>query len=307
MKINPTYSILIPTWNNLNFLKLCIESIKKNSTYEHEIIVHVNEGSDGTLEWVKKEGIKHTYSTKNIGVCFALNGLRPLVTTNYILYMNDDMYVCPGWDQALAEEIAAIGHNLFFLSATLIQPRPFFCKSVIAPADYGQTIESFDEERLLNEYASLKHPDWQGATWPPNIVHRDVWDLVGGYSTEYSPGMYSDPDFSAKLWQAGVRIFKGISRSRVYHFEARSTGRVTKNRGSIQFLRKWGITSASFMRHVLHRGEPWEEHREVGGNSLKPDLWRSRLKRALTIFKDVKIKNIWEDQPPARIEKTGDA
>ena len=31
-----------------------------------------------------------------------------------------------------------------------------------------------------------------GATIPPNIVHRDIWDLVGGYSIEYSPGMYSD-------------------------------------------------------------------------------------------------------------------
>ena len=246
------FSILIPSWNNLGFLKLCIESIEKNSAYKHEILIHVNDGSDGTLEWVRQKGYKHTHSEENIGVCYALNGLRPLATTDYIMFMNDDMYVCPGWDTALVEEIKRIGHKMFFLSSTLIQPRPFFCKSVIAPANYGETVESFDEERLLREYATLPHGDWMGATWPPNVVHKDLWDLVGGYSIEFSPGMYSDPDFSAKLWMAGVRLFKGVDRSRVYHFEARSTHRIVKNDGSLQFLRKWGITSGSFIRDILH-------------------------------------------------------
>ena len=40
------FSILIPTWNNLPFLKICVDSIRKNSTYRHQIIVHVNDGSD---------------------------------------------------------------------------------------------------------------------------------------------------------------------------------------------------------------------------------------------------------------------
>ena len=286
------FSILIPSWNNLDFLKLCVKSIRKNSTYGHEILVHVNDGSDGTLDWVKAEGLKYTHSPENIGVCYALNGLRPLVTTDYMVFMNDDMYVCPGWDRALYEEVKAIGHKMFFLSSTLIQPRKFFCKSVIAPANFGESVETFDEERLLREYLTLKHGDWQGATWPPNIVHRDVWDLVGGYSVEYSPGMYSDPDFSAKLYHSGVRLFKGIDRSRVYHFEARSTHRIVKNDGSLQFLRKWGITSSSFMRDVLHRGDPYGEDVDYQ-RQLAKDLFRSKWKRALTIFKSTKAKEIW--------------
>ncbi len=287
------FSILIPSWNNLSFLKLCIESIEKNSAYKHEILIHVNDGSDGTLEWVRQKGYKHTHSEENIGVCYALNGLRPLATTDYIMFMNDDMYVCPGWDTALVEEIKRIGHKMFFLSSTLIQPRPFFCKSVIAPANYGETVESFDEERLLREYATLPHGDWMGATWPPNVVHKDLWDLVGGYSIEFSPGMYSDPDFSAKLWMAGVRLFKGVDRSRVYHFEARSTHRIVKNDGSLQFLRKWGITSGSFIRDILHRGEPFDAPKDHT-LELKKDIERSRWKKVLTIFRSTKTKNLWD-------------
>lgn len=287
------FSILIPTWNNLDFLKLCVRSIRENSTYQHEILIHVNDGSDGTLAWVREQGLKYRHSAENVGVCFALNGLRPMASTDYILFMNDDMYVCPGWDKALYEEIEALPDNRFFLSSTLIQPRPFYDKSVIAPANFGETVADFDEQRLLSEYDQLLHGDWKGATWPPNVVHKDMWDLVGGYSIEYSPGMYSDPDFSAKLWKAGVRLFKGVDKSRVYHFEARSTHRIVKNDGSTQFLRKWGITSGSFMRDVLQRGEPFGIDLDTS-TRLRADLWRSMMKKALTIFRNVHIKNIWE-------------
>ena len=60
-------SIIVPTYNNLNYLKLFLKSIKENSNYENETIVHVNEGSDGTLDFVKNENIKYTYSKENIG------------------------------------------------------------------------------------------------------------------------------------------------------------------------------------------------------------------------------------------------
>ena len=66
---NAKFSILIPSWNNLNYLKLCVHSIRKNSAYTHQIIVHVNEGKDGTLAWIENEAdINYTYSTENIGV-----------------------------------------------------------------------------------------------------------------------------------------------------------------------------------------------------------------------------------------------
>ncbi len=49
------FSILIPSYNNLDYLKLCLKSIFKNSSEKHELIIHVNDGSDGTLEYVKKK------------------------------------------------------------------------------------------------------------------------------------------------------------------------------------------------------------------------------------------------------------
>lgn len=186
------FSILIPTWNNLPFLKICVDSIRKNSTYRHQIIVHVNDGSDGTLEWVRQQGLDYTHSQTNVGVCLAMNMMRSKVKTDYMLFINDDMYALPEWDKALYDEIKALPDNRFFLSSTTIQPRTK--GDSIINADYGDTPETFREQDLLNEFRTYKMNDWMGATLPPNIVHRDIWDLVGGYSIELSPGMYSDFD-----------------------------------------------------------------------------------------------------------------
>src|SRR5690606_34775447 len=102
------FSIIIPSWNNKDYLKLCIESIIKNSAYKHQIIVYVNEGIDGTLEWIKTQNVDYIHASKNEGICVAVNSCRSLVKKDYIVYMNDDMYVCPGWDEELKKVIDEI-------------------------------------------------------------------------------------------------------------------------------------------------------------------------------------------------------
>ena len=58
------FSIIVPTLNNLEYLKILISSIKKNSIIEHEVIVHVNENSDNTTDFLEQNKILHTYSKK---------------------------------------------------------------------------------------------------------------------------------------------------------------------------------------------------------------------------------------------------
>ncbi len=254
------FSILIPSWNNLDFLKLCVQSIQKNSSFQHQIIIHINEGNDGSLAWIKKQNIDYTFSEENIGICKALNLSAKLANCNYILYMNDDMYVLPDWDKYLKEEIDAIGNNHFYLSATLLEPKDTGNKSVIAPAYYGSDISSFNEKDLLKEYKKYAFKDWSGSSWPPSVVHKDMWKAVNGYSEEFSPGLYSDPDFSMKLWQKGVRYYKGVSKARVYHFQSKSLKRITLNNGRKQFYQKWGITASFFDKKYIRKGQVFENN-----------------------------------------------
>ena len=277
------FSILIPTWNNLDLLKLCIRSIRENSSHAHQIIVHVNDGSDGTLEWVRQQGITHSASPQNVGICLAVNEAAMYATHDYILYLNDDMYCCPGWDTALANKLKQLDTDLFMLSGTMIEPRETNNPCVIV-RDYGSDAENFDETTLLADLPLYHKSDWYGATWPPTLVSKRWWFKVGGYSSEFSPGMSSDNDFSMKLWHAGCRVFLGVGDSLVYHFQCKSTGKVKKNDGGKQFLHKWGMRQSVFDRYYLRRGLPAnglllgepKDNRE-----LRWQLLRSRLKRAL--------------------------
>lgn len=276
----PLFSIVIPTWNNLPYLKLCIDSLRRNSAYQHQIIVHVNDGSDGTLDYVRAEGLDYTHTPQNVGVCLAMNMMRTRVKTDYICFVNDDMYALPDWDVPLWREIESRPDNRFFLSATTIQARVRPGETMLQ-GDYGGSPETFREADLLREYMRDDLADWAGATMPVNVVHRDLWDLVGGYSVELSPGMYSDPDFTAKLWLCGVRYMKGLGASRFYHFEARSTTRIRKNKGQYQFLLKWGMTSATFRRLFTRRGLPFDEdYARPDSQFTRPaaQLLRGRLK-----------------------------
>jgi glycosyltransferase involved in cell wall biosynthesis len=283
------FSIVIPTWNNLEMLQTCIDSIKKNSTFTHQIIIHVNDGTDGTLDWVNENGFDYTHSVQNVGVCWAMNACRSLMQTDYLVFLNDDMYVLPKWDLAFWKEIERLPDNFFFLSSSTIEPRISPHPGILAPYDYGTTPNNFREKELLAEYKDIPGTDWNGATWPPNIVHVNVWDIVGGYSIEYFPGLYSDPDFSMKLYEAGVRYFKGVDASRAYHFGSKSTRKIKMNKGSKQFLNKWGITSASFTRIFLKRGQSYEGPVTVkyDNPAYKKAKLKSGLKRFLWSFSGI--------------------
>ena len=80
---------------------------------------------------------------------------------------------------------------------------------------------------------------------------KKTWDKAGGFSEEFSPGLGSDPDFNMKLWNMGVRLFKGLGKSRVYHFSSVSLRKKAWNNGAKTFLLKWGISIKFFKKHYL--------------------------------------------------------
>ena len=247
------FSIIIPTLNNINYLKLCIKSIRNNSNINHELIVHVNKGTDGTIEFLKNEKIIYTYTKYNAGICEGVNLASKLSTSEYILYAHDDFYFCPGWDDVLVNELKNLKNNLFYFSGTMIQNGQI-------ELDCGNSLDVFNEKKLLNEYKNIKFYDFQGSTWAPHLIHKSLWNKIGGFSEEYYPGTGSDPDLNMKLWKLGVRIFKGLNDCKVYHFGSLTTRQKEKNfntitesgsRGSKIFLSKWGISIKFFKKYFL--------------------------------------------------------
>ena len=249
--------------------------------------MHVNEGNDGTIEWLKEQEISYTHSKNNVGVCYALNAASSLATYDLILLTDDDKYYCPGWDEPLLNEVKKLDHIYFAINATSIEWKSTTNKCVITPYNFGSSIEEFDEEKLLKEYKNLPFEDWTGGNWYPMLLHKKIWTVIGGLSIEFSPGMGSDPDMMMKLWNVGVRYYKGVSEARVYHFISKSVSRIKKNDGYLQFLRKWGMTSSTFFHFYLRLGEKFNGYTKEPENSLALNrrLFKDKIKRTYTFFK----------------------
>ena len=182
-------------------------------------------------------------------------------TNSYILYAHDDFYFCPNWDLILKKEIETIGHNNFYLSGTMVNNGQidFNC---------GNSIQDFDEEKFLKDHKKYNYYDFQGSTWAPHLVHKNIWNQVGGFSEEFFPGTGSDPDLNMKLWKAGIRIFKGINDFKVYHFGSIVTRRYkdhptikteSGSRGAKIFLIKWGISINFFKKYILESDTKYKQ------------------------------------------------
>ena len=248
------FSILIPSYNNLEYLKTCIDSLKKNSKFDHQIIIHINEGTDGSLEYIKQKNLEYTYSEKNIGMPKALNIASKLANFDYILISHDDFYYCPGWDTEFVNEINNIKHNNYYLSGTMVGAGQI-------EFDAGQTVDNFNETKLLSNLDNIKTFDFQGTTKCPGLVHKDIWEMVGGWSEEFSPTGGDDTDFAMKLWKMNIRIFKGLGKSSAYHFGSITTRKKDKSlftylgsRGNKIFLKKWGVSINFFEKVYLKSG-----------------------------------------------------
>lgn len=263
MTFTPAISVLIPTWNNLEMLKLCVGSVRKHSELDIQMVVHVNEGSDGTLDWLPTQEIEFTRSPQNIGICRSLNAAYKKARADYIVYLNDDMYALPGWDRCLYDRAREFSsREPCYVSGTMVQASPI--SPVAVKADYGSGPDCFEEARLLEDFQACRFAcrDWNGATWPPSCIHRKWWEMVGGYDEDLPIGFYSDLDFSMRLWQSGCRRFYGLGGSLVYHFSEVTTSKVRGDRNGnvraarVRFLRTWGVLPSTFHRYYLRPDEP---------------------------------------------------
>ena len=253
------FSIIIPTFDNYEYLRFTLDSILKNSYYKHQIIIHIN-GNDKQSELLVEDyKLQSSKSDTNIGLCSGVNKASKLAECDYILYAHDDMYFLPNWDKELYEEVQRLNTKKFYLSCTQIGPLKV---NSTTPNhiyfDVGNDLKSFNEKKLLENYSNLTFYDLQGSHWAPHLINRSLWEKIGGFSVEFDPGFGSDPDLNMKLWKEGVRIFKGLNKSRIYHFGSKTTRHnknVIKNNANKIFLLKWGISINYFTRYYLKRGE----------------------------------------------------
>ena len=114
------FSVIIPSWKNIALLDLVYKGLQRNSVIAHEIIVFFNEYGAEEKAWAAGKAVISDASPVNLGVCAAVNRAAKLATTDYICYMNDDMYPLPGWDVSLQPYLDL--SDKVWISSTPVEP-----------------------------------------------------------------------------------------------------------------------------------------------------------------------------------------
>ncbi len=119
---SPLISIIIPNWNGKKFLKVCLDSLKKQTFRDFETIIVDNGSEDGSIEYLEKnyEWVRIVALPENIGFAGGCNRGMEAAEGAWVLLMNNDTEADPDWLKHVALAIKEKPEYSFFSTKILM-------------------------------------------------------------------------------------------------------------------------------------------------------------------------------------------
>jgi glycosyltransferase involved in cell wall biosynthesis len=199
-----------------------------------------------------------------MGFVRSCNAGAALARGNYLIFLNNDTQVQPGWLEALIEtfdsfpDAGLVGSRLIFPDGRQQEAGAIVFRDG-SSWNYGHLDDPYKPQ-----YSYLREPDYvSGAAL---AIQRDLFERLGGFDEHFAPAYYEDADLAFRVRAAGYRVlYQPLSR--VVHFEGVSAG-TDEHAGAgmkrfqainrQKFLDRWGDELAS---HGA-RGEDLERQKE---------------------------------------------
>lgn len=218
-------SVIIPVYNNVLDTLLCILSVLENAgDRSFEILVADDGSNDGTGRLVPQIGgnVIHFLQSKNLGFLKNCNTSVKQCCGRYVVLLNNDTLVLPGWLDALLApfdrdgKVGLSGSKLINWDGTLQEAGGIFWDDGSA-WNFGR---GCDPKAFAFNY--VKDVDYcSGASI---ALPRQLWDQLNGFDESYLPAYCEDSDLAFRVREAGYRsIYTPFSE--VVHHEGRTHGR----------------------------------------------------------------------------------
>jgi len=250
-------SFIIPTRNNLSYLKLAYGSIRKFYPNE-EIIILDDDSKDGTEEWLhslehKDSNIQFSYNVGNqIGHTVLYDAGVDMAKNDIFTIFHADMVCSPNYIENLLKHLKPGG----VVSATRIEPplHPPGKEKIVK--DFGTYTEDFKQDDFeifcLQEQQKPENKDvTTKGIFAPWAMYKSDFLSIGGHDKLFAPFPYEDSDIFQRMILKGFDI-KQSRDAFVYHFTCRGhrwTKEVQKDdtfyklccaKNMSHYLRKWG-------------------------------------------------------------------
>lgn len=252
IEVNSLTSIIILSYNALEYTKLCIESIRKHTPKgSYELIVIDNGSKDGSAQWLKEQDdIQLILNKDNVGFPKGCNQGLKVAQGTELLLLNNDVIVTPFWlDNMLSalysqQNVGAVGCMTNSCSNE---------QSINIGYDSLDGLE--EAARSFNKQDSAKWYPWLLLIGYCLLFKRDVYEKIGGLDEAFSPGNFEDDDYCLRMRQAGYELLL-CGDTYIHHFGSvafsgkNSPDQQEKNRkyqeiikrNKAYFLQKWNIT-----------------------------------------------------------------
>jgi GT2 family glycosyltransferase len=216
-------SIIIPVFNQLEYTHACLASLQVvEEQTRFEVIVVDDCSTDNTQEVVTQiPGVVCLRNDSNSGFIASCNAGAKAARGKYLVFLNNDTLVKPGWLTALLDTFkeerraGIVGSKLLYPDGRLQE-----AGGIIWQDASGWNYGKFDDAGKP-EYNYLRDVDYCSAA--ALMVPKALFESVGGFDSRYAPGYYEDTDLAFKVRQAGYRVlYQPLSE--VIHHEGTTGG-----------------------------------------------------------------------------------
>jgi GT2 family glycosyltransferase/glycosyltransferase involved in cell wall biosynthesis len=237
-------SIIIPVLNKIEFTRQCLDRIWRNTgdRVSYEVIIVDNASSDGTQDWFADVAefpghVQYVRNGQNLGYAKGNNIGARLSRAGYLLFLNNDTLVQPGWLSEMlrvarsASSIGVVGIKQLFPYTNLI----YHTGIVYAPGGIPQHLYPHLDASLPHVN---KEREYQAVTGACLLIDRALFEDCKGFDEAYVNG-YEDVDLCMEVRRRGRRIVCCTS-AYIYHYGQISEGRTSDDdRNAALFARKW--------------------------------------------------------------------
>jgi N-acetylglucosaminyl-diphospho-decaprenol L-rhamnosyltransferase len=270
----PTTSveIVIPVFNQLSYTRDCLESLHRSTGVTARVVVVDNGSSDGTAEYLDGDtGVDVIHNSENRGCAVAWNqGVRS-GKADWVVVLNNDVLLTPGWLEGLLTSAEAEGWDIV---------TPAMREGVL-----NYELEPYAREFVKAAAGAVRADVADGVCF---MVRRRVFEVIGLFDEKFRIGVFEDTDFFERARRAGFKLGT-TGRSFIHHFGSVTQKSIRQGKtcgpyeqeNRIYFRKKWQLNQIQrwidrFKRRA--RAARWSAlERRQFGHTLRECWRRDRL------------------------------
>ena len=223
-------SFVIPSRNNLPFLKQAYNSIRDNIKLQHEIVMLDDASTDGTWEWMteiyKKDKnviIHKNYGPERLGHTILYDEGVKMCTNEVFSIFHADMVASPNYVINMIKHL----EKGKVVSATRIEPplHPPGPEKIVE--NLGMGVEEFNDKKF--KHMVEKEEKWMdnkdkttSGIFAPWMMYKEDFESIGGHDPLFAPMELEDSDIFNRMYLKGYELIQSRDAF-VYHMTCRGS------------------------------------------------------------------------------------